>query len=211
MNIGIIGSGNVGGTLGGRWARGGHNVVFASRNPASEEMKALVAQSGPSSRAATASETAAASDVLLLASPWRATQSMLAAAGDLNGKILIDATNPILPDFSGLELGTSNSGGEAVAQWAPGAKVVKAFNSIGYNIMADPLLQGAPAVLLYCGDDAEAKATVHALAAELGFDPVDLGSLQQARLLEPMAMLWIRLAFTKPHGREFGFRLVTRS
>lgn len=210
MKIGIIGSGNVGGTLGKRWAQGGHTVVFSSRTPDSPEMKKLVAEAGTSARAATLSDTVPASDVLLLATPWPATKAMVAAAGDLTGKTLIDATNPLLPDLSGIEVGTTTSAGEMVAAWAPGAKVVKAFNSIGSSIMADPVLNGAKAVLFYCGDDEAAKRTVGSLATELGFDAQDAGPLTQARLLEPLALLWVSLAFTRGFGREFAFQLIRR-
>lgn len=210
MRIGIVGSGNVGGTLGRRWAQGGHTVVFSSRTPASVEMTRLVAASGGTARAATLAETVAASDVLLLATPWPATLPMLAAAGDLAGKILIDATNPLKPDLSGLEVGTSGSGGEVVAARAPGARVVKAFNSVGSSIMEDAKLNGESAVLFYCGDDAEAKTTAHQLATELGFDAQDAGPLTQARLLEPLALLWVSLAFTRGYGREFAFRIIRR-
>jgi predicted dinucleotide-binding enzyme len=135
---------------------------------------------------------------------------MLSSAGDLTAKTLIDATNPLLPDLSGLEIGNSISGGELVATWAPGAKVVKAFNSIGSSIMADAKLKGQSAVLFYCGDHEEAKKTVHSLAAELDFDPQDAGPLTQSRLLEPFALLWISLAFTRGFGREFAFQLIRR-
>ena len=210
MNIGILGSGNVGGVLGKRWAQAGHTVVFSSRNPASDEMRKLVADSGPHASAALITDVVAASDVLLLATPWPATKSILESAGSLDGKILIDATNPLLPNLSGLEVGTTNSGGELVAGWAPGAKVVKAFNSVGNSIMADPVLAGQSAVLFYCGDDEAAKHTVHQLIAELGFDAQDAGPLTQARLLEPLAHLWISLAFTRGYGRDFAFRIIRR-
>lgn len=211
--IGIIGSGNVGGTLGKRWAAGGHTVVFGSRNPESEEMKKLVAGAGGSSRAATPAEAVAASDILALTTPWAAAEQVVrgaAAGGALDGKILIDALNPLTPDLKGLAVGPDTSAGELVAGWAPGARVVKCFNTVGYNIMADPKFGERSAVMFYCGDDAGAKAAVHPLAAELGFDPVDAGPLRQARALEYFALLWISLAFTTGIGREIGFSLMRR-
>lgn len=212
MNIGIIGSGNVGGVLGSRWAGLGHAVAFSSRNPESEEMRKLVTEAGPNSRAVTAGEAVAASDVILLATPWPATRGAVeGVAAALAGKILIDATNPLLADLSGLEYGTTTSGAEHVAQWAPGARVVKAFNSIGNTIMANPLFDGGrKAVLFYCGDDAAAKQAVQQLAGELGFDPHDAGPLTQARVLEPFALLWISLASRQRYGREFAFELMRR-
>jgi hypothetical protein len=210
-SIGIIGSGNVGGALGSRWARAaGHPVVFSSRNPQSAEMQKLAQDAGPNARAASVAD-AVKSEVVLLATPWPATRQAIESAGDLSGKVLIDATNPLLPDLSGLAVGTTTSGAERVAEWAHGARVVKAFNTIGYNIMADPRFDGRSAVLFYCGDDAAAKETVRALAAELDFDPVDAGPLTQARLLEPFALLWISLAYGAGLGREIAFQLMKRA
>ena len=207
MKIGIIGSGNVGGTLGKHWARNGHQIVFSSRHPQSEEMKKLVAEAGANASAATIAETVKTNDLLLLATPWPATQDALKNAGNLAGKVLIDATNPLLPRLAGLEIGTTTSGAEQVASWAPGARVVKAFNTVGFNIMENPNFEGQP-VLFYCGDDADAKQTVHQLISDLGFDTQDTGPLKQARLLEPFAMLWVSLAIK--NGREFAFQLLKR-
>jgi len=209
MNIGIIGSGNVGGTLGTRWAQKGHQVVFGSRDPQAADLQQLVAAAGKSARAAALSE-AATSDVLLLAMPWPVVKDVLTGLGNLTNKVLIDATNPLLPDLSGLALGTTTSAAEQVAGWARGAKVVKAFNTVGYNIMADTSFQGAKPLLFYCGDDAGAKKTVHQLAEELGFDAQDAGPLKQARLLEPFALLWISLAYQQGWGREFAFQVLRR-
>lgn len=209
MNIGIIGSGNVGGALGTRWAQKGHRVVFGSRDPQGNDMKQLVAGAGQNARAATLAE-AAASDLLLLAMPWPVVKDLVASLGDLTNKILVDATNPLLPDLSGLVLGTTTSAGEQVAGWARGAKVVKAFNIVGSNIMADTSFSGEKPVMFYCGDDAAAKKAVHQLAEDIGFDPQDAGPLKQARLLEPFALLWISLAFQQGWGREFAFRVLRR-
>ena len=210
MNIGIIGSGNVGGTLGTRWAALGHTVVFSSRNPGSSEMRELVARAGPGARAASAAEAAASSEAVLLATPWPATRQAIESAGDLAGKILIDATNPLLPGLAGLEFGGTASGGEQVASWASGARVVKAFNTVGFNVMADPRFGDRPAALFYCGDDADAKRAVHQLASGMGFQALDAGPLRQARLLEPFALLWISLALVQGYGRDIAFDLMRR-
>jgi 8-hydroxy-5-deazaflavin:NADPH oxidoreductase len=168
MKIGIIGSGNVGGTLGTRWAQAGHHVVFGSRNPESDAMR------------------------------------------QLTGKVLIDATNPLLPNLAGVEYGTTTSGAEQVAGWAHGARVVKAFNTVGFNIMANPAFGAGRAVMFYCGDDAGAKGMVKPLVDDLGFESVDAGPLSQARLLEPLALLWISLALVHGQGREIAFSLLRR-
>jgi len=207
MKIGIVGSGNVGATLGRRLAEAGHTVVFGTRRPDSPVMRELAQI--PGARVAANAEAAQASEVIILATPWPATEDAIRGLGDLSGKVLLDCTNPLKPTLDGLELGVTTSAGEMVAQWAAGARVVKIFNSIGYNIMANPAFPGGPATLFYCGDDASAKKTAHDLAAQLGFDPVDAGRLSQARLLEPFALLWISLAFGG-QGREIAFHLMKR-
>lgn len=210
MKIGIIGSGHVGSTLGTRWAQNGHEVVFSSRHPDSPEMQQLLARAGHNACSGSPHEAAAASEVVLLATPWPATQDALTHAGDLTGKVLIDATNPLRPQLDGLALGTTTSAAEQVAQWSPGARVVKAFNTVGANIMADPQFGSAKVALFYCGDEAEAKRITHQLAAELGFDALDAGPLTQARVLEPFALLWISLALAHGYGRDIAFQLLRR-
>jgi NADPH-dependent F420 reductase len=210
MTIGIIGSGNVGGTLGTRWAKAGHDIVYGTRDPQAHDIKQLLDRAGGKARAATLQEAARASEVLLLAMPWNATQPVLEGLGDLSGKTLIDATNPLLADLSGLETGTTTSGAEKVAVWARGAKVVKAFNTVGANIMANPSFGAERPALFYCGDDAVAKQTTKQLAEAIGFEALDAGPLTQARLLEPFALLWISLALKYGYGRDIAFKLLRR-
>src|SRR5580658_2683199 len=162
MNIGIIGAGNVGGTLGARWAGNGHTVAFGVRDPNSTASRELLQKAG-SGTATTMADAAKSAGVLLLSTPWVAARQVIESLGDLSGKIVIDAVNPLLPDLSGLAFGTTTSAAEQVAQWASGARVVKAFNTIGFNIMADPSFGGNRALLFYCGDDAAAKQTVKSL------------------------------------------------
>ncbi|MCX6590733.1 MAG: NADPH-dependent F420 reductase [Acidobacteria bacterium] len=192
MKIGMLGAGNVGQALGQGWMAAGHEVKFGSRQPGSVEA------------------AIAFGDVVALATPWDSTEAVLGGR-NLAGKILLDATNPIAPGLAGLTHGLNDSGGEQVARWAPGARVVKIFNTIGANMMADPVINGQAATMLYCGDDAEAKQVAAGLAAELGFEPMDAGPLEQARYLEPLAMLWITMALKYGHGREMGFKLLKRS
>jgi hypothetical protein len=171
-------------------------------------MQELLGRAGKSARAAQASETVAASDVVVVATPWAAAKEVLAGAGSFAGKIVIDLLNPLLPDLSGLEVGTTTSAGEMVASWCPGARVVKAFNTVGYAVMGDPIVNGEPVVMFYCGDDAEAKKVTAQLATDLGFNAVDAGPLTQARLLEPFALLWISLAFKQGFGFHWGFKIL---
>ena len=209
MNIGIIGAGSVGGALGTGWAQKGHSVLFGVRDASSLSLHKLLERAGASARAGSV-EDAGACDVVVLATPWDATASAIRRAGALTGKVLLDCTNPLLPDLSGLILGNTTSGGEKVAEWAPRARVVKIFNTTGFGNMANPVYGGEPASMLYCGDDAEAKKIAAQLAGDLGFDPIDAGPLTQSRLLESYALLWITLAIKQGLGMNIAFKLMRR-
>jgi predicted dinucleotide-binding enzyme len=208
MKIGILGAGNVGGTLGESWTRRGHDVVFGVRNPGAADVQAIVARCATRAHAASPAE-AASNDVIVNALPWPATKSVIESL-NLSGKILLDCANPLKPDLSGLEVGTTTSGAEMVASWARGAKVAKVFNTTGFNNMANPTYGGERIPMFYCGDDADAKRVAATLARDTGFDPIDAGPLSNARLLEPYAMLWIWLAIKGGMGRDFAFEIVKR-
>jgi predicted dinucleotide-binding enzyme len=137
-----------------------------------------------------------------------ATKDAIQVARSLAGKVVVDCTNPLKEDNSGLALGYATSGAEQVAEWARGAKVVKALNQAGFNIMGNPVFEGQRAVMFDCGDDAGEKSIVLKLVAEIGFEGIDAGNLVIARLLEPYAMLWIHLAYGQGMGREFAFGLL---
>ncbi len=145
--------------------------------------------------------------MVVLCTPWQATQQAVQGCGDLSGKVLIDCTNPLTPDISGLEVGHVTSGAEQVAAWARGARVCKAMNQIGAGMMDGPQLPGKP-VMFVCGDDDQAKSVATGLVTELGFEAVDAGDLTVARLLEPYGMLWIHLALRRGLGTNFGFGLL---
>ena len=210
MKIAIIGRGNVGGTLGRGWAKRGHEVVFGVRDATDAKVGELLAATGGKARAATVNEAATWSEVVALTVPWEAAPDALKSAGDLRGKILLDCTNPLKPDLSGLALGYATSGGEQVAAWAPAARVVKIFNTTGFGNMANPVYAEGASMMLYCGDDASAKSAAAQLATDLGFDAHDAGPLREARLLEPLALAWIHLAVFQRMGTGFAFRLMRR-
>lgn len=205
MRIGIIGTGNIGGTLGRRWSARGHQVGYGTREPDAERVQALLAAS-PGSRAASPAAATAGAEVVVLATPWEAARSALASAGDLRGTILVDCTNPIGP---GLTHAATPSGAELIAGWAPGARVVKAFNSVGFNVLEQPSFGERSADAFLCGDDPAAKEVVAELATELGLTPVDCGPLAKAALLESLALLWISLT-QRGLGREIAFSLLRR-
>ncbi len=213
MKIGIIGAGNVGGTLGRRWAAAGHDLKFGVRNPADEKVKALLKQCGPRASAGKISDLVGYADLLVLTTPWEGAREAIEAAGNLAGKIVVDCTNPVAMGadlMKGLTLGHNTSAAEQVAGWAKGAKVVKAFNTTGAGNMAEPKYGTERSLMFVAGDDAEAKRSVIALSNELGFETLDAGPLSQARLLEPLAMLWISLAYGQNLGPNFAFKLLRR-
>jgi len=210
MNIAILGTGGVGSALGARWAAAGHSVIFGSRFPETEKVLELLQRCGSVARACLPAEAIASAEVILLAVPWPAAQPTLSGLGDLGGRVLIDCSNPLTPDFRGIELGHSTSAAERIAAWSPGARVVKAFNSASTKVMRDPQFGDHPATMFYCGDDAAAKLVVHQLAGELGFEPVDAGPLTSARYLEPLAMLYIHLAFQQGWGSNCAFKILKR-
>ena len=206
MQILIVGAGNVGRALGSGWTRSGHRVTYAVRDPSKPDLEVLRRQGAS---VISSSGAAAAADVIALTVPWPAVDASLKTLGPLAGKVVIDATNPLTPDFS-LAVGHPDSAGETVARLAPAARVVKAFNTTGFNNMADSRYPGGKLAMLVAGDDAEAKNIVLGLASDLGFDPVDAGPLAVSRYLESMAMVWIKLAITQGMGRDFGFALLRR-
>jgi predicted dinucleotide-binding enzyme len=214
MNITIIGSGNVGGTLGTRWAKNGHKITFGVRQPGSPQVLKVLEAAGANARAVTVAQAAKDAAVVVLTTPWEGTQDAVQTVGDLRGKIIIDATNPLLLGAEGLKkglvVGHTTSGAEQIASWAKGAHVVKAFNTTGSPNMANPQFPAGNASMFICGDDQQAKATVKTLSDELGFETLDAGPLSAARLLEPLAMLWIHLAFEVGWGTNFAFKVIKK-
>jgi 8-hydroxy-5-deazaflavin:NADPH oxidoreductase len=200
MKIAILGAGNVGGTLGKRFAECGHEIYFGVPNPEKYEAENLPGRIG------TVPQAAKDAEIILLAIPYNAVAEAIKNCGDVSGKIIIDATNPLgmTPEGLNLTVGFETSGAEKLQQIAVGAKVVKSFNQTGFNVMANP----NHSMMFVCGDDAEANETVRKLAAEIGFDTVTIGALSKARLLEPLAMLWIHLSITSDLKRNFAFSIL---
>jgi 8-hydroxy-5-deazaflavin:NADPH oxidoreductase len=148
--------------------------------------------------------------LIVLATPWQSTEEAVRTCGDLRGKTIIDCTNPLKSDFSGLEIGFSTSGGEFISEWAHGADVFKAMNQIGARLM-DTLTFGGTVkpVMFVCGDGKQ-KASFILLVEQLGFTVIDAGELKTARLLEPYGMLWIHLALTHKVPGDFAFALLAK-
>jgi len=177
MNIGIIGAAAVGETLAAEFIRAGHDVLLSnSRDPAS--LATLIHRLGPKAKAGTPDQ-AAVCEVVVLAIPWTKVETVLPTLPKWEGRILIDATNTFLnyvPDFRVADLG-EDSGSEIVSRLAPGARVVKAFNTLPIAGFFNGVPDGYKRVAFLAGDDAQAKNRVSGLIEAIGLAPIDLGEL----------------------------------
>jgi predicted dinucleotide-binding enzyme len=197
----MLGSGPVGQALGTGFAKEGHEVKLGTRKPDDGKVAQWTKQAGPKASAGTFADAARFGELAVLATKWEggATENAIKLADPKNlaGKIVIDATNPLkfAPNAPpGLWLGLNDSGGEQVQRWLPGAKVVKAFNTVNYAFMYRPQLPGGPPEMFICGDDAKARQTVGDICRKFGWVVTDIGALAGARLLEPLALLYVTIA-----------------
>jgi predicted dinucleotide-binding enzyme len=194
MKIGVIGSGVVGQTLADGFLKHGHEVMRGSRDPA--KLAAWRAGAGGTARTGTFAEAARFGEVVALAVKGTAAAAAVdACAGALDGKVVVDPTNPIAdapPEHGVLRFftGPNESLMEALQARAPRARFVKAFSCVGSALMVDPRLPGGKPTMFTCGDDAAAKQQVARLLDELGWETEDLGAAAAARAIEPLCMLW---------------------
>jgi 8-hydroxy-5-deazaflavin:NADPH oxidoreductase len=209
MKIAVIGTGSVGGTLGRRWAELGHSVCFGVRDLADAGAKTLIGQVKGDAKLASVRDAVKDAEVVVLATPYQANAAAIASAGDLSGKILIDATNPIGENFT-LAVGPNTSSAEEVAKLARGARVFKAMNQVGFEVMGDATFAAGKPAMFIAGNDEAGKKVVLDLVAALGFEAIDAGDLSIARLIEPYALLWIHLMARRNMGRRFAFGLLRR-
>ncbi|MEL6615310.1 MAG: NAD(P)-binding domain-containing protein [Bacteroidota bacterium] len=209
MTVGILGSGAVARALGTGFAARGHTVLISSRTPDRDDLRAWASGAPGETAVVSFEEAARRGDLLVLATAWEGTENAirLAGAAHARGRVVIDATNPL--DFSdgSPRLAISEASGVVVQRWLEGAHVVKAFNTVGADLMVDPDLSSGPPTMFLAGDDAEAKATVEDLARGFGWEPHDLGGLDQSRHLDSMAVVWILSAMR--HGRRRAFKMLT--
>lgn len=197
MKIATFGAGPVGKGLSKVLASAGHTIIFGSRtpDPASDNTKSFA-------------DAAAEADVILLTVPFSAAKDVIEAAGGLAGKIVIDCTNSVGMDDEGprIALDGFTSAGEAIAAWAPDARVFKAFNQLGTEVLANAHVFEAPPFMLIAGPGDVALDAVTTIVRDAGFDPQYFGSIKQAPLLEAFAMVWINLASTKRTGRNWALK-----
>jgi predicted dinucleotide-binding enzyme len=201
--IAVIGTGRVGGALGQRFATLGHEIVYGSRNPDRDDVRALVAETGGNSSATTPAEAARRADIVVIAVPWRGVEESVKSLGDLSGKVILDPTNARREGPDGImEHALDTSAAQMIQTWAPGAHVVKAFNTLNFMTMIEPDSAGGPVTIPICGDNADAKAVVAELVEGIGFEAVDVGPLRFAHVLEGMLDIW---ANARSMGHPFNF------
>jgi predicted dinucleotide-binding enzyme len=201
MNIAIVGTGNIGSGLASVLAGTAHKVVVTGQT-GGVGLAARLKAEGLTVQAADIPSAVAAADAVILAVPYFAVAD-LAGQADFAGKIVVDATNPVTEDFSGLQVGHTTSAAEEIARALPGARVVKAFNTVFAQIYEQGLRFSPASVQTFvAADDAEAKAAVVALAKDAGFDARDAGPLSNARYIEPLGYLNIQFGYMLGQGTQ---------
>jgi predicted dinucleotide-binding enzyme len=200
MNVTILGAGNMGSAFVKQFSRAGHHVRVTSR---SGERAAAVAAANRAV-ASPPGEALAGSDVVVVATAYPDAVAALKSLGSLEGKVIIDATNPLSADFMSLTIGHDTSAAEEIAKAFPEAAVVKAFNTVFAQVLAEkPSFQfGQTAPVFVASDSERAKLAAKALIQSIGFKAVDAGPLRNARYLEPLAGLNIYLGYGAGHGTE---------
>ncbi len=199
MNIAIIGPGNMGLGLARLFVAKGQNIALAHKDI--DVATKLAAEFGGKAQGKDIASAVSGADIVILATPYDSAKVVLKEAGDLTGKILVDITNPITPDYMALTIGHTTSAAEEIAKFAPGAHVVKAFNTVFWQALPFEVRQGNPAVqVLLAGDDADAKKTVATMVTDLEFEAIDAGPLANARYIEPVGELNIHLGYALGWG-----------
>lgn len=217
MKIGVLGTGNVGQTLGAGFVNRSHQVMIGSRDPKSEKVQAWLGQTDRGSSAGTFAEAADFGDVIVLAIGWPNVKHAieLARSERFAGKVVLDATNPLRFEAEGqppvLAMGHTDSAGEQIQRWLPEAKVVKAFNIVGSMHMVEPEFPDGKPTMFICGDDTRAKHVAGELIETLGWpSAVDLGGIVNARYLESMAMVWIIHMINQGFDGNHAFKLLRK-
>jgi predicted dinucleotide-binding enzyme len=212
MKVGMLGSGNVGQALGIGFAELGNQVRMGSRTPEKETIQAWIKRVGANASAGTFADAAAFGDLAVIATRWEGTENALRLASPQNlaGKVVVDVTNPL--DYSTgmparLAIGHTDSAGEQVQRWLPRSHVVKAFNIVGSQFMVHPQFPGGPPDMFIGGNDDQAKAVVTGILGEFGWSVIDLGDIETARYIEPLAMVWI-LAGIRLNNWSNAFKLL---
>jgi 8-hydroxy-5-deazaflavin:NADPH oxidoreductase len=201
MKITILGAGNMGAAFARQLTRAGHQVRVTSRDSVKV---AAVAAAYPGAIASPPQDALGNSEVVIVATGFADAIPALNSLGSLDGKVIIDITNPLSADFASLTIGHDTSAAEEIARAIPGAEVVKAFNTVFAQVLAEgpDFANGQTAPVFVASDSARAKQAATSLAESIGFKPVDVGPLRNARYLEPLAGLNIYLGYAAAHGTD---------
>jgi 8-hydroxy-5-deazaflavin:NADPH oxidoreductase len=201
MKITVLGTGNIGGTLGRKWAAQGHELILGAREPQAEKVQALLAEIGDGATAVSVPEALTYGDMVLFAIPGRVMAETVRQLGNrLNGKILIDATNNVgQQPMHSLDI---------LQEVAPDSPLYRAFSTLGWENFAEPVLEGQQIDLFYCGDGGggEGQTAVHKLISDIGLRPVYVGGIEQADIIDALTRLYFALVFQQGHGRRLAFK-----
>ncbi len=217
MNIGILGTGDVGKVLAAGFKAVGHDVTIGTRDPASGKLRDWLAQAGKGVKPGTFRDAAAFGEVVVFAIGWAYAKAVIDQANpaSFKGKVVLDTTNPLAFEKEGqppvLVLGHTDSAGEQVQRWLPDARVVKWFNIVSNIHMVNPDFSGDKPDMFICGNDDDAKSIADNLAQQLGWPAViDLGGISNSRYLEPLAMVWITHFFNTGFNPNHAFKLLRK-
>ena len=189
--IAIIGTGEVAAALGPEFAEQGHTIIYGSRDPDREDVRALVASTSDTASVTTPRDASEHADIVVLAVPGLLVEDITLSLGDLAGKIIIDPTNPLNRSDNGLSHAVETSNTEIIQAAAPDAYVVKAFNTLNWKTMVEPDSSGGSVTIPLAGNSDAAKATVAKLVEGMGLEAVDVGPVENAHWVEGMLILWI--------------------
>jgi len=203
LRVAVLGAGNIGGTLGRKWARVGHTVAFGIKHPTGERAQALRAELGDAVAVGSPADALSAGDIVVVALPGNVVdETIIASKAQIDGKIVIDAAN---------RLGGGPMNSLATFQThTPNARVFRAFNTYGWENFADPQYHGVQADLFFCGPDGEARAVVEQLITDVGLHPTWLGGVDQVGLVDSVVQLWFTLAVGQGKGRNLALKVLTR-
>ena len=201
MKIAILGAGNIGGTMGRKWAAAGHEVVYGVRNSGSPKTQAALQSSGKNAKTTDLREAISTAQVVLFSVPWDAVPEIAAAnSAELAGKIILDATNNFVgPVINRIDILQKN---------APSAQVYRAFNSLGWEVFANPEIHGTPVDHFFTGPDGAERQKVEQLIAEIGVHPIWVGSNDLATVVDALGALWVNLAYRLGMGSRVGLKLL---
>ncbi len=204
LTLAVLGAGNIGGTLGRKWQIAGHKVAFGVSDPSGKNAQTLREDLGERVSIGTVAEVLSTDPaIVVLALPGIQMDAVIAKhAAQLDGRIIIDTANR-------LSDGPMNSFA-TIQKHAPHAKLFRAFNSLGWENFADPLFDGVPADLFYCGPDGEARVQVEQLIADVGLHPLCLGGNEQVGLVDSVGAIWFALVFGQGKDRHLAFKVLTR-